>query len=106
MPQGGAAILGLISALPLLYGMAFVIDVLSLPAGINPPSPLGGVDWHLLAMVLTTILLIWYLRSLFTSSKFSSQKRILWAIALFLGSIFIFPIFWYLYVWKERRRTT
>ena len=105
MRQAAVALLGLVSALPLLYGIVFVIDVVSLPIGVNPPPYPGGVDWHLVAMGLTTILLIWYLANVFTSRRFSLQQRILWAVALFVGNVFVFSVFWYLYVWKDRGRT-
>lgn len=97
-----AIILGVLTALPIAYIVIFVAFVLTLTPGVQPPPfPLGeSVDWHIVAMILTTVLLLFYLVAALTLPHV--RKRALWAIAFFLGSALVFPFFWYLYIWRTR----
>lgn len=44
-----------------------------------------------------------YLVYLFKTRHVSNGKRFSWAAALFIGNMFVMPIFWFLYVWKPLR---
>ena len=104
MPRWAATILGVLTALPIAYAAIFVLHVLRLQPGVQPPPfPLGGaVDWHLAAMALSGVLLVVYLIATFTLRQVPKGKRAFWAMAHFLFGTFIaFPLFWYLYIWRS-----
>ena len=103
MPRWAATALGVITALPIAYAAVFIAHVLSLQPRVQPPPfPLGnGIDWHVVAMVLTTVLFVFYVVATFTLQAVPRNKRTLWVLALFIGSILAFPFFWYLYVWRR-----
>jgi len=102
MKRLAVAILGLLTALPTAYAIVFVLYVLSLEPGVKPPPfPLGdAVDWHLLAMVLSGALLVFYIVATFANRRVPRNRRVLWVLALFFGSVITSPLFWYLYFWR------
>jgi len=55
---------------------------------------------HGIVMLLMVALMVFYVVYLFRTDKVDQQKKVLWAIALFMGAPIAMPIFWYLYVWK------
>lgn len=96
---------GIVSFLPLAYLVMFAASVLHLEAGVNPdPLPFEAyVDWHLIAMILTLLLLIFDLFLIYGTSHLARARRIAWTIALLLGHAIVFPLFWYFCVWKSKR---
>ena len=44
-----------------------------------------------------------YMVYLFKTRHVPSGKRFFWAAALFIGNVFVMPIFWLLYVWRPLR---
>ena len=47
-----------------------------------------------------------YMVYLFKTRHVPSGKRFLWALALFVGNMFVMPIFWLLYVWRPLRSSS
>ena len=47
-----------------------------------------------------------YIVYLFRTDRVPQDKKALWAVVLFLGNTFAFPVFWYLYIWKEPAATS
>lgn len=104
MPQWAGGVLGVLTALPIAYAAVFLVHVLRLQPGVQPPPfPLGeAVDWHLAAMALSGVLLVVYLIATFTLQQVPKGKRALWAVAhFFFGTFIAFPLFWYLYIWRR-----
>ena len=102
MPRWVAIAVGAVTALPILYAVVFIAHVLSLQPGVQPPPlPLGGgIDWHLLVMALTTVLLVFYLVATFALRSVPRGARAVWVVALIFGNVLAFPFFWYLYFWQ------
>ena len=57
---------------------------------------------HILTMLWMFALTTFYIVYLFRTDRIAQDQKALWAIVLFFGNIIAFPIFWYLYIWKER----
>lgn len=57
---------------------------------------------HFLTMIFIFALTAFYIVYLFRTDRVDQDKKALWAVVLFLGNVFAFPVFWYLYIWKER----
>ena len=38
---------------------------------------------------------------LFRTDRVPADKKALWAVVLFLGNMLAFPIYWYLYMWRQ-----
>jgi len=102
MKRLAVALLGLITALPTAYAIVFVVHVLSLQPGVQPPPfPLGdAVNWHLAAMVLSIILMVFYVAATFILERVPRNRRPIWVIALLGVSFITCPLFWYMYFWR------
>jgi len=56
---------------------------------------------HFLTMLWMFALTAFYIVFLFRTDRIAQDKKALWAIVLFFGNIIAFPVFCYLYIWKE-----
>lgn len=101
-----AAILGALTVVPLVY-MAYFFWMAShfMSAGASQPGENDAFE-HLFALHVGTMLLIvgllaFYVPYLFRTNRVPQEKKSLWAIVLFMGSVIAMPIFWYHYIWKR-----
>ena len=113
MTKGKATVLGIFTIWPLFYCFLFVgaVFIGALLAPVNGSEPSDAFRYffmiiialHFLTMIGMLILLVIYLRYLFKTAVVPKDKKTLWAVVLFLGNMISMPIFWYLYVWKQRK---
>jgi hypothetical protein len=107
-----AALLGLLTIAPHggIFSFLFVIgprlDRAVAPSGIASHEFL---ELHRLAMLvgLSTsmfafLLLGFYLVFIRQSRRVPVSKKRTWAILIIFGNLLTMPIFWYLYIWKDR----
>jgi len=99
-----SVLLGLVSVLPLAYVVYFISYVASLKPGVQPPPmPFERVfSLHLAMMGLSILLTVIYLVIAYRSPQVPNERRTFWAVVLFMGNVFAFPVFWYLFVWPRR----
>jgi hypothetical protein len=105
--------LGVASLWPLIWFFLFFIAIfgtmLWASAGSKATSHERGVPplimilfcGHFLTIFFMFALTAVYLVYLFRTDRVRQDKKALWAVVLFLGNAFAFPVFWYLYVWRE-----
>jgi hypothetical protein len=60
---------------------------------------------HLLTMLLMFALTAVYIVHAFRTDELAQDKRMLWVIILFLGSMFAFPIYWWFYLRPSRHNS-
>ena len=109
VPRPIAALIGLFTVWPLVYMFIFFAFVLTSFGGatrINDPgSPFAmfsiAIAAHLGTMFIIMALLVFYIVHVFKNPALAGDKRTLWAVVLFMGSIISMPIYWFLYVWHE-----
>ena len=106
MSRPAAASLGVISILPLAYLIYFIWHVASLKPGVQPDRmPFEGLfSLHLATMGLILVLTVIYLVIAYRSPDVPNDKRTFWAVVLFMGNAFAFPVFWYLFLWRRPTR--
>lgn len=61
---------------------------------------------HLGTMLLMMALTVFYVVYLFKTDRVTGDKKVLWAVVLFLGNIIAMPGFFYLYVWPDEEGGT
>jgi hypothetical protein len=82
--------------------MSFFLISTSGGQGSGLPFPFQIiVPLHLLTMLVIMGLTIFYMVDVFRNERIDKDKKVLWAVVLFLGNIIAMPIYWYLYIWKE-----
>jgi hypothetical protein len=70
--------------------------------GDFPPWPFIALfAGHFFTMLFIVGLTIFYVVYLFRTERVPQDKKALWAVVLLLGNMFAFPVFWYLFIWKE-----
>jgi hypothetical protein len=57
---------------------------------------------HLLTMLLMFALTAVYIVHAFRTDQLAQDKRLLWVVVLFFGSMFAFPIYWWFYLRPSR----
>ena len=82
----------------------FIFAWRAMPTDETPPA------WFLLifalpfaTMLLTVGLLIVYVVDVFKNDRIAPDKKLLWAVALFMGGIIAMPVYWYLYFWRDAK---
>lgn len=56
---------------------------------------------HFAIILLMFGLLAFYMFYLFKTERVPQDKKVLWAVLLFMGNFIAMPIFWYIYIWRE-----
>jgi hypothetical protein len=109
MEKPAKVLLGLASLWPLAYMIlffAFIFLTIILGPG-SPPDrgmpPLFAMVFglHVLTMLITMALSVFYIVNVFKNDRVDKDKKALWAIVIFLGNMIAMPIYWYLYIWRE-----
>jgi hypothetical protein len=112
MSRGKAIVLAIFTAWPFLYILLFMCVIfgtmMSGFSGGEPPSGLPAVfmiilPLHFLTMLEILALLVIYVVHLFKTDRVPQDKKALWAVVLFFGNVMAMPVYWYLYIWRERK---
>lgn len=100
--------LGLLTLWPFAYVILFFFVIFSTivfapGTGEAGPPPLIALilPLHLLTMLLVMALMVFYIVNVFKNNRVDKDKKVLWAVVLFLGTMIAMPIYWYLYIWKD-----
>ena len=96
-------VLGILSFIPLVYS---VFIMMSLFTGLNFETFDYFNKLHFGVMGLTFLLVAILSTHLFFSSSKQLDTKLLWFLALVVGNMLIFPIYWYLNVWQENKAST
>lgn len=51
------------------------------------------------------LMLVFYLIHIFSNNRLARNERVVWAIILPLFNMFIMPVYWYIYIWREKAST-
>ena len=102
-------VLGIVSVLPLAYMFVFIAAMagfvfIGFGESHNASAPLAFkivMAVHLAVMAIMFALMIFYVVYLFRMTRQTEAQKILWALFLFIGNIIAFPVFFYLYIWRE-----
>jgi hypothetical protein len=109
MKQLAKLLLGLATLWPFAYLVLFFVVTfateLFMPGSRHQPGPPPLIalilPLHFFTMLVVLALLIFYIVNVFKNVRVEKDKKVLWAIVLFMGSMIAMPIYWYLYIWKS-----
>jgi hypothetical protein len=109
MQKPGKIALGAATLWPFVYMLIFFTfifsSILFMPGEPSPgafPAMFAVIfALHLFTMLLTMGLSIFFIVDVFRNDRVDKDKKVLWAVVLFLGNMIAMPIYWYLYIWKE-----
>ena len=112
MQKPTKVLLGIASLWPVFYMFLFFGFIFSMALGFGGGAqPEPGIQpmmalvfgLHLLTMLVIMALTVFYIVDVFRNERVDKDKKALWAIVIFMGSMIAMPIYWYLYFWKEPR---
>lgn len=115
MARGRKITLAVFTAWPFLYMFLVMCAVFGMMiSGFSDGGRSSGIPTimmiifplHFFTMVEVLVLLVVYMTHLFKTDRVSQDKKVLWAVVLFLGNIIAMSIYWYLYIWKEPKQST
>ena len=88
---------------PFVYMLLFMgVAFFAFLAGNNGPSIIWTIiiPLHLLTMLMIIGLTAFYIVNVFRNERVGKDMKVLWAVVIFMGSIFAMPVYWYLYIWR------
>lgn len=109
MSKPKALVLGFFTLLPIAYAVFFIslfsrifFSIAHSSDGPNFSMRMFYIifPFHVFTMILILILLILYIKDVFTNEFIEPDNRVLWAIVLFFGNMFAMLIYWYIKIWK------
>jgi hypothetical protein len=112
MGKGKAVVLAVFTAWPFLYILLFICMAFSMIisgfAGGGHPAEPPFIIWiilplHFFTMFEMLALIVIYIIHLFKTDRVPQDKKALWAVVLFLGNMIAIPVYWYFYIWRERK---
>jgi phospholipase D-like protein len=109
MKKSGKLLLGAATLWPVVYMFIFFIFIFSMVfirVDETGPGNLGAsiasiFTLHIFTMLLVMGLTIFYIVDVFRNERVEKDKKVLWAIVIFMGNMIGMPIYWYLYFWKD-----
>ena len=115
MKKSTKILLALATLWPFLYMILFFVFIFSsivfMPshAGEESGPPFffaAFIALHLLTMLWIMALTVFYMVNVFRNDRVDKDKKVLWAVVIFMGNMIAMPIYWYLYIWKEAPSST
>jgi hypothetical protein len=115
MSRGKAITLAVFTVWPIVYMLIFmsaifgmmIFEFVGRGQSSGPPTIIMIIfPLHFLTMIEMFVLLAIYIVDVFKTDRVPQDKKALWAVVLFLGNMIAMPIYWYLYIWRERIQTT
>ena len=103
MSKAAATLVGIVTLLPITYAILFILESILLIAGTDRLSSQSFAILailHVSVILLSWVLLGFYIWHLFKTELVPNDMKALWAVVLFLGNMLTMPVYWYLYIWK------
>jgi hypothetical protein len=111
MSKFSKILLAIATVWPFFYMIIFFVFALSMIFLAPRAGGEGGpalfmiiFPLHLLTMLLIMGLTVFYIVNVFKNERVEKDKKVLWAVVLFMGNMIAMPIYWYLYIWSEEKR--
>ena len=110
-----AILIGLFTIWPVLYLLLFMIFFVVMAFTIVRHAPQHQPDPgffpyivipHVGTMLLMFALAVFYIVHVFKNAALKDDRRVLWAVVLFMGLPFSAPVYWWLFVWRPARGDT
>lgn len=113
MTKSGKIALGLITFLPFLFLVMFLVKIFSIimyavnnggnfdekEMLFNQIAPM--IIYIILFSVLSLGLLVYYIVHLVNNKVADSTEKVVWVLLFIFFGIIVFPVYWYLRVWRN-----
>ena len=105
-------LLGIITIVPLIYTVFLLIGLFQAFYSLIVPGTAEGFLFqhfnsffiiHLLMMLWNLAQIIFYMIHVLKNDALKNERKALWAVLIFMASVFVMPVYWYLNIWRERK---
>lgn len=105
-------LLGFITIVPLLYTVFLFVGLAQAFYSMLTPGPSQGFlfRWfnsffiiHLIMMLWNFAQIVFYMIHVAKNDALKNELKAIWAVLIFMGSVFVIPVYWYLNIWRERK---
>jgi hypothetical protein len=112
--KSGKIIMGILTFLPAFYLILFAtffygIAIWMIPGmGSKCEIPMFIaylIPVHFLVVIIALVLVFYYIFNAAGSKLVDKDIKPLWIAGLLLGNVIIMPVYWYLYIWKDGKKT-
>jgi magnesium-transporting ATPase (P-type) len=102
MSRSRKILLGALTAWPVVYFFVFLAFFVNAwnSQGEEPAGFTAILIAHLITMLVIMGLLVFYIVHVYRSARVPDDKRVLWAVILFLGNMIAMPVYFFLYIWR------
>lgn len=104
MNKGLKLFIGFLTVLPIGYMIFFFINFMSFPEKLIPFEMLFKL--HVIAIIGIMGLIAFYMVHIVKTNGIADNQRVIWIIAILVGSIFGMLAYWYLYIWSAPTENT
>lgn len=114
MKKSYKVLLGAATIWPFIYLALFIVFIFAtifLTRGGVPDGGASGGGFPIPVVLIfslhsLTILWVWaliafYIVNVFRNDRIDKDKKVLWAVVLFMGNMLVMPVYWYLYIWRD-----
>ena len=107
-----AVVIGLFTIWPIIYILLFLAFFVFMAFTIFQHAPQLQPDPgffpyivipHVGTMLLMFALAAFYIVHVFKNPALKDDRRVLWAVVLFMGLPFSAPVYWWLFIWRPAR---
>jgi hypothetical protein len=107
-----AIVIGLFTIWPIIYLLLFMVFfvVTALTIFQQSSQHQAGPGFfpyivipHVGTMLLMFALIAFYIVHVFKNAALKDDRRVLWAVVLFMGLPFAAPVYWWLFIWRPAR---
>ena len=60
---------------------------------------------HLGTMLWIIALTVFYIVHVVKNPVLKNEMKAIWVVAVLMGSVFAMPVYWYLHVWRDKKKT-
>jgi hypothetical protein len=109
MKKSTKILLGIATIWPLIYMVLFIGSIFLTIFFTGGGSSGSGmpiffiilIAFHFLTILWIWALIVFYMVNVFKNDRVDKDKKVLWAVVLFMGNVIAMPVYWYLYIWPE-----
>ena len=82
----------------IFFGFIFKVMLSPPPRDFDVP---GSYPGDVLSLIWLLVMSVFYIVHILKNRRLSKGLKVFWAIFVVLANMFIMPVYWYVYVWRE-----
>lgn len=81
--------------------LPIVFEITAVFIKMNEPDNVLFYVFGVLVYISLIILIVLYIIDVYRNRSVAQNQRTLWTVLLIVGNMLVFPVYWYLHIWRE-----